>query len=201
VGEVTGPRAAGAEAAVPAAPVLIGTEAVLHRVRRAATVVFLDIDLHLLAARLSAAEETMALFVRAARLVGARGAGPPWARMQAQTRVPEHPLLRAVALGEPTEVLAEEVAIRRASALPPFSALAIASGALGPAYAEALSQQAAADADVANNPAAGPVSVSPIGDDRFLLRAVTHEPLCDLLARTPRPPGRGLRVEVDPVSL
>jgi hypothetical protein len=44
------------------------------------------------------------------------------------------------------------------------------------------------------------VSVAPLGDDRFLLRADTHEPLCDLLARTPRPAGRGLRVEVDPVS-
>ncbi len=123
VGEVTGSRAPGGETTVPDAPVLIGTEAVLHRVRRAAAVAFLDIDLHLLAPRLSAAEETMALFVRAARLVGGRGAGPSWARMQAQTRVPEHPLLRAVALGEPTEVLAEEVAVRRTSALPPFSAL------------------------------------------------------------------------------
>ncbi len=196
VGEVTGPRAAGGETPVPAAPVLIGTEAVLHRVRRAAAVAFLDIDLHLLAPRLSAAEETMALFVRAARLVGARGAGPSWARMQAQTRVPEHPLLRSVALGEPTEVLAEEVAIRRTSALPPFSALAVVSGALGPAYAEALGEQAAAAAGQGQ-----PVSVSPIGDDRFLLRAENHGPLCDLLARTPRPPGRGLRVEVDPVSL
>jgi primosomal protein N' (replication factor Y) len=192
VGEVAGPRAAGGDAPVPAAPVLIGTEAVLHRVRRAAAVAFLDIDLHLLAPRLSAAEETMALFVRAARLVGARGAGPPWARMQAQTRVPEHPLLRAVALGEPTEVLAEEVAIRRVSALPPFSALAVVSGALAPAYAEALGLEAAG---------AGGVSVSPIGDDRFLLRADSHAPLCDLMARTPRPPGRGLRVEVDPVTL
>jgi primosomal protein N' (replication factor Y) len=197
VGEVTGPRAAAGETPVPDVPVLIGTEAVLHRVRRAAAVVFLDIDLHLLAPRLSAAEETMALFVRAARLVGARGTGPVWARMLAQTRVPEHPLLRAVALGEPTEVLADEVAIRRASALPPFSALAIVSGALAPAYAEALGHE------VVQSDATRPdsVSLSPLDEDRFLLRADTHGPLCDLLARTPRPPGRGLRVEVDPVSL
>ena len=83
----------------------------------------------------------MALFVRAARLVGARGTGAPWARMQVQTRVPDHPLLQAVALGEPTAVLAEEVAIRRTSALPPFAALALVSGALAPAYAEALRQE------------------------------------------------------------
>ena len=197
VGEVTGPRSAADETAVPDAPVLIGTEAVLHRVRRAAAVAFLDIDLHLLAPRLSAAEETMALFVRAARLVGARGAGPPWSRMQAQTRVPEHPLLRAVALGEPTEVLAEEVGIRRMSALPPFAALAVVSGALAPAYAEALGQ----DAATSDATATDGVSLAALGDDRFLLRADTHGPLCDLLARTPRPSGRGLRVEVDPVSL
>jgi hypothetical protein len=113
--------------------------------------------------------------------------------MQAQTRVPEHPLLQAVALGEPTTVLAEEVAIRRTSGLPPFAALAVVSGALAPAYAESLGRE------VGTAPAAA--SVSPLGDDRFLLRADTHAPLCDLLARTPRPGGRGLRVEVDPVSL
>jgi primosomal protein N' (replication factor Y) len=191
VGEVAGPRAAGAEVPVPASPVLIGTEAVLHRVRRAAAVAFLDIDLHLLAPRLSATEETLALFVRAARLVGARGAGAPWARMQVQTRVPDHPLLTAVSRGEPAEVLTEELAVRRSSGLPPFSALAQVSGALAPAYAEALRHEAEESA----------VSVSPLGDDRFLLRADAHAPLCDLLARTPRPSGRGLRVEVDPATL
>ena len=203
VGEVAGPSRAGSERPVPTAPVLVGTEAVLHRVRRAAAVVFLDIDLHLLAPRLSATEETMALLVRAARLVGARSTGAPWARLQVQTRVPDHPLLVAISRGEPAEVLAEEVAIRRASALPPFAALALVSGVLAPAYAESLRGE-----DDAPTGPTGPTgltptttSVSPLGDDRFLLRADTHDPLCDLLARTPRPPGRGLRVEVDPVSL
>ncbi|MFZ0251897.1 MAG: hypothetical protein WAL61_18285, partial [Acidimicrobiales bacterium] len=185
------------------APVLIGTEAVLHRVRRAAAVTFLDIDLHLLAPRLSATEETLALFVRAARLVGARGAGAPWARMQAQTRVPDHPLLLAVERGDPTPVLQDEVAIRRASALPPFAALALVSGALAPAYADAL--RLALEVPPLAAPArAGPhatVTLAPLGDDRLLLRADGHDPLCDLLARTPRPSGRGLRVEVDPASL
>jgi primosomal protein N' (replication factor Y) (superfamily II helicase) len=200
VGEVAGPRAAGAETPVPASPVLVGTEAVLHRVRRAAAVAFLDIDLHLLAPRLSGTEETLALFVRAARLVGARGAGAPWARMQVQTRVPDHPLLVAVSRGEPAEVLAEEVAVRRSSGLPPFSALALVSGVRAPAYAEALRHEAETTTG-ASTGERGAVSVSPLGDDRFLLRADTHEPLCDLLARTPRPAGRGLRVEVDPATV
>jgi primosomal protein N' len=135
--------------------------------------------------------------VRAARLVGARAAGAPWARMQAQTRVPEHPLLQAVTLGDPTTVLQDEVAIRRTSALPPFSALALVSGALAAAYAESLQRELEAAPDAASRAAA----LSPLGDDRFLLRADTHDPLCDLLARTVRPSGRGLRVEVDPVTL
>ena len=203
VGEVAGPRGGGAEPAVPGTPVLVGTEAVLHRVRHAAAVVFLDIDLHLLAPRLSATEDTLALFVRAARLVGARGTAAKWARVQAQTRVPDHPVLQAVAQGEPATVLADEAAIRRASALPPFAALALVSGTQAPGYAAALAQEAAAEAASASTlaPTSSPVTVSPLGEDRFLVRADTHAPLCDLFARVPRPPGRGLRIEVDPASL
>jgi primosomal protein N' (replication factor Y) len=193
VGEVAGPSTGDAEQAPPAAPVLVGTEAVLHRVRRAAAVVFLDIDLHLLAPRLSATDEALALFVRAARLVGPRGAGPPWARVQVQTRAPEHPLLVAVALGEPATVLSEEASTREASSLPPFAALALVSGVLAPTYAEALTQAAAAGG--------GAVSVSALGSGTFLLHAPDHTTLCDLLAGVDRPPGRGLRVEVDPVTL
>jgi len=199
VGEVTGPGAGAGTGAndpvLPAAPVLVGTEAVLHRVRRAAAVVFLDIDLHLLAPRLSATEDTLALFVRAARLIGARGGGPPWARVQVQTRVPEHPVLTAVAGGKPAAVLAEDVALRRASSLPPFSALALVSGALAPTYAEALTR----DSESSEGPIE--VSVSALDEGRYLVQAPAHGALCDLLARTPRPPGRGLRVEVDPTTL
>jgi primosomal protein N' (replication factor Y) len=195
VGEVAGPRPAGAPAAdgaAPSAPVLIGTEAVLHRVRRAAAVSFLDIDLHLLAPRLSATEDTLSLLVRAGRLVGSRGTGPAWARVQTQTRVPDHPVLAAAAAGEPALVLEAEADIRRAAALPPFSALALVSGTLAGAYAEALAAAATA------NPG---ISVTPLDETRFLVQAPGHRELCDLLAGTPRPAGRGLRVEVDPSTL
>ena len=194
VGEVAGPRGGRAEPALPSTPVLMGTEAVLHRVRHAAAVAFLDIDLHLLAPRLSATEDTLALLVRAARLVGPRGTAAS-ARVQVQTRVPDHPVLMAVSKGEPETVLADEVAIRRSSALPPFAALALVSGSLAPAYADALALEAGATLT------ADPVSVSPLGEGRFLVRAAAHAPLCDLLARVPRPPGRGLRIEVDPAAL
>ena len=202
VGEVAGPPRPGRSRRCPTAPVLVGTEAVLHRVRRAAAVVFLDIDLHLLAPRLSAAEETLALFVRAARLVGARSTGAPWARLQVQTRVPDHPLLAAISRGEPAEVLAEEVAIRRGVGPAPLRRVGARLGCARPRLRRVLTRED--DRPTATGtigPAPTTTSVSPLGDDRFLLRADTHEPLCDLLARTPRPPGRGLRVEVDPVSL
>jgi primosomal protein N' (replication factor Y) len=174
------------------APVLVGTEAVLHRVRRAAAVVFLDIDLHLLAPRLSATEETLALLVRAARLVGPRGSGRPTARLQVQTRVPDHPALEAAARGEPAPVLEAETALRRLSALPPFSALAVVSGQLAPEYGAALAR--AADED-------GSAVVSAAAEGTWVVQAPNHTALCDLLARVERPPGRGLRVVVDPASV
>ncbi len=200
VGEVTGPRRPGAsrpeaesvQAVATDARVLVGTEAVLHRVRRAAAVAFLDIDLHLMSARLSATEETLSLLVRASRLVGARGAGPSWSRVQVQTRAPDHPVLVAAARGEPAEVLAAELELRRAASLPPYAAMALLSGRQAPAYAEALRE---------SFDPGGPVALSPLGPESFLLHAPDHGTLCDLLERTSRPAGRGLRVEVDPARL
>jgi len=198
VDEVAGPFARPADTdVVPAAPVLVGTEAVLHRVRRAAAVAFLDVDLHLLAPRLTATEDTLALMVRAGRLVGARRTGPPWARVLVQTRVPEHPVLSAVAHGEPAPVLAAEADIRRVSGLPPFSAVALISGSLGESYAAALT-----DALTASETTRRPrMSVSPLDEGRFLVQAPEHQSLCDLLAAVARTPGRGLRVEVDPPTV
>jgi primosomal protein N' (replication factor Y) (superfamily II helicase) len=200
VGEVSGPRRrghgrrepVGAESAPVVAPVLVGTEAVLHRVRQAAAVVFLDIDLHLMSPRLSATEETLSLLVRASRLVGARGTGPSWARVQVQTRVPDHPVLSAAGRGDPASVLAVELEVRRQSSLPPFAAMALVSGTLAPAYADALRTSLSVD---------GALTLSTLGPESFLVQAPNQDTLCDLLARTPRPAGRGLRVEVDPATL
>ncbi|HVA08852.1 MAG TPA: hypothetical protein VNG12_19120 [Acidimicrobiales bacterium] len=186
VAEVSGANTAGEEEG--RAPVLIGTEAVLHRVRRAAAVAFLDIDLHLLAPRFSASDETLVLLARASRLVGARRAGPTWARVLVQTRVSEHPLLTAVARGEPADFIAGEEEMRRAAGLPPFSALAVLSGPQADGYA----------ADVERDGVPNGVTVSALPDGRHLVKAADHAALCDLLASVPRPAGRGLRVEVDP---
>ena len=108
VGEVSGPAVARSGAAgesvrrtrgSPPRPGPHRNRGGAARVRRAAAVVFLDIDLHLLAPRFSATDETLALLVRASRMVGPRHVGPASARLLVQTRVPDHPVLQAVAPG------------------------------------------------------------------------------------------------------
>jgi primosomal protein N' (replication factor Y) (superfamily II helicase) len=188
VGEVSG-RAESSE--VPSTPVLIGTEAVLHRVRRGAAVVFLDIDMHLLAPRFSATDETLALLIRSSRLVGARHSGPPSARVLVQTRAPDHPVLAAVVRGDPAAALAGEQDMRLAAGLPPYSALAALSGPRAEAYAGELEAAGA-----------GPgLTVSDLPDGRRLVRAPDAAALSDGLAAVPRPAGRGLRIEVDPTAI
>lgn len=168
VGEVSG-----ATGALPPAPVLVGTEAVLHRVRRAAAVVFLDFDQHLLAPRFTAAEESLALLARAARLVRDGGV------VLVQTRLPDHPVLAAAVGADPGRL--DELALRRELELPPYAALAVARGEAAGAYLQ-------------------PVGGVDLGDGRWLLRAPDHGVLCDALAGAPRPPGE-LRVTVDPTDL
>ncbi|HEX4082376.1 MAG TPA: hypothetical protein VHX40_05370, partial [Acidimicrobiales bacterium] len=179
VGEVSG-----GGGGVPDAPVLVGTEAVLHRVRRAAAVVFLDFDQHLLAPRFTAAEESLGLLARAGRLVGGRGA-PGAGPVLVQTRLPDHPVLAAVVAGDPGRV--DERPLRQELDLPPFAALAVVSGEAAATYCAALVRPAAA------------LAVADLGDSRWLVRAPDHRTLCDALATTPRPPGR-LRVTVDPTD-
>ena len=74
---------------VPDAPVLVGTEAVLHRVTGpVGLVAYLELDQELLAPRARAAEQALWLLVRGARLLGDGG------RLLLQTRLPEHEVVR-----------------------------------------------------------------------------------------------------------
>lgn len=161
-------------------PLLVGTEAVLHRVRRAASVAFLDFDMELTAPRLRAGEEALALLARASRLVGGRRG-----RVVVQTRLPRHPVLAAAVAAEPRRLLDSEGARRAELRLPPFAAMAVLSGEAAPALAEALK-------------ALGIEAVGPQPGGAWLARAADHTALCDALAAAGRPPGR-LRVEVDPL--
>jgi primosomal protein N' (replication factor Y) len=117
--------------------VLVGTEAVLHRVRRASLVVFLDLDQELLAPRLRAAEQALALVARGARLLGGRGSGAgeptvaggrPPGRLVIQTRLVAHEVVRAVLLGDPGVLEQAERQRRSRLKLPPYAALALLSG-------------------------------------------------------------------------
>jgi primosomal protein N' (replication factor Y) len=181
VGEVTA-----ASTAVPDTPVLVGTEAVLHRVERADVVAFVDLDSQLLAPRYRAAEETIALLARAARLVG--GGRRTGARVVVQTRLPDHPVLRAAATGNLEALAAAEGDVRAALRLPPAAAVAVLSGPGAEAYAAALAGD-------------GALEVLATGAGRWVVRAATTAELCDGLAAVARPAGERLRVEVDPLVL
>lgn len=150
VGEVWGPRQP-----VPGLPVLVGTEAVLHRVRRASSVTFLDMDQHLLAPRYTAAEEALALLARAGRIVGGRSG-----TVLVQTRLPDHDVLRAATAGDPA--LLTELDVRRALSLPPYSALAVVTAE--------------------DRPVLAGVELSPLAEGRWLVRAPDHRTLCDALS-------------------
>jgi primosomal protein N' (replication factor Y) len=181
VAEVT---AATTDADLSDVRVLVGTEAVLHRVDAARLVAFLDFDQELLAPRYRAAEEALALLVLATRLVGGRGAG---GRVLVQTRLPRHEVLEAALHGDPGRVSAAEAVRREALGFPPRTAIAVVSGPSAAAFMESFGE---------------PLGVEVLGpsEGRWLLRAAEHRPLLDALAATPRSSGR-LRIEVDPLRL
>jgi len=180
VAEVSADTAAGPPPG--AVPILVGTEAVLHRVPAAHAVAFLDFDQELLAPRYRAAEAAIGLLARAARLVGGRAAG---GRILVQTRLPGHEVLDAALHADPSRLAVVEAAPRAALRFPPETAVAVVSGQAAPAFVEAV------------DGAAGVELLGPT-DGRWLVRAPDHRTLCDALAATPRPAGR-LRIEVDPL--
>ena len=163
--------------ALPDVDVFVGTEAVLHRVRDANVVVFMDIDAELLAPRYRAAEQAFALLVRAARVLGPRRDG---GRLLLQTFSPHHEVIEAALHADPGRLAKAEAARRRDLSLPPFGALALVSGAGSADFVTATGLAAAADGD------------------GFLLRADDWHVLGDALAAAPRPKGARLRIEVDP---
>jgi primosomal protein N' (replication factor Y) len=169
-------------------PVLIGTEAVLHRIgpgRPVGLVAYLELDQELLAPRARAAEQALWLVGRGARLLDDRG------RLLLQTRLPEHEVVQAVRGGDPMQVVAAETPRRQALGFPPFGGLAEVRGAVE-AVAAACAAVAEAGVTVLGPDAAGTSA---------LLRAPSVATLCDALAApavdAARTKGR-LRIDVDP---
>lgn len=93
----------------------------------------------------------------------------------------------AAVSADPGVLSTAETEVRRTLGLPPYSVLAIVSGAMADVYGSALREAAPVGVAVS-----GPV------DGVWSIRAPDHATLSDLLSSVPRPPGRG-RVEVDPV--
>jgi primosomal protein N' (replication factor Y) len=170
------------------APVLIGTEAVLHRVARAWVVAFLDLDQELLVPRYRAAEAAFGLLVRAARLVGGRSDG---GRLLLQTRLPGSEVVDAAVHADPSRLAVVEAARRAAFGLPPERAVATLSGQGAEPFAAAVGDEPGVEI-------LGPTR------GRWLVRAPDHHTLCGALAaarrRRSRSEGR-LRLSVDPLDL
>jgi primosomal protein N' (replication factor Y) len=171
----------------PSAQVVVGTEAVLHRFHPGdgvSGVAFIDFDQELLASRVRATDEALALLALASRLVRGRTG-----RVVVQTRVPDHPVLRAALLADPEILAQDQLAVRRALALPPFTAVAVLSGEGAADYAAALSSAGGS-----------PVSVLGPDADRWLVKAGSRARLADALAAVDRP-SLPVRVAVEPARM
>jgi primosomal protein N' (replication factor Y) len=166
---------------------VIGTEAVLHAVRAAAMVGFLDLDHELLAPRFRAGEQALVLLARAARLVGGRqGAG----RLVVRTSMPDHEVVRAVQAGDPKLVAEVEGDRRRLLSLPPVTALASVTGAGAAGIVERLEN----------------VEASPQANGGFIVRASSSTALADSFAALAEAESTGwagidARIEIDPLGV
>ena len=161
--------------------VFIGTEAVLHRIPAADTVVFADIDRDLGAPRMTGAHEVLSMIAKAARMVGAKGT------LVIQTRQVENPLI--VALSQPDVSLAlqkwsaADSNQRRAMTLPPFGAIARVSVTAPRSITEV----------------ALPVGVNMArDDDAFLLRTPSRIELDAAVAMLRHEFGTAVRIHIDP---
>ena len=159
--------------------VFVGTEAMLHRVAHADTVVFLDIDSEIFAPRFRAGEHVLGLLARAARVVGRRGEG---GRLMLQTRDPHHELLASIGQTDIGAATESERAQRKALSLPPYGAMAVIEGGSASEFVDSLPDT---------------VRVGGAGDRRQV-RAVDVEVLADALAVGKRPTKGKLRVAVNP---
>ena len=160
----------------------VGTEAVLHRVHQADTVVLLDVDAELFAPRYRATEITLSLIALAARVAKKRDDG---GRVMLQTHSAQHELFQAVKTFDFDGLLKSETARRHSLSMPPFGSIARISGAGTSTFA----------AELASNLL---VNVAKFAENDVLVRASSVEDLNATLQSTQKPKGSRLRIQIDP---
>jgi primosomal protein N' (replication factor Y) len=163
----------------------VGTEAALHRVHEADTVVFLDIDQELAAPRYRASEIVGSLLVHAARLVGRSDRG---GKVMVQTHSVDSPVLQAMATLRIDQYLQSVSEMRSFMKLPPFGALAQLSGTNIDDAIEELQRNVF-------------VHVSASSDGSYLVKAADWQVLADALSEVEAAKGVRLKVQVDPARV
>ncbi|MGI9623355.1 MAG: hypothetical protein ACR2PK_11005 [Acidimicrobiales bacterium] len=165
--------------------VMVGTEALLHRVDELSAVAFVDFDQELSAPRYRAGEQALAQLVRAGRLVGGRREGR--GEVLVQTRQPNHPIVTAAVNADVEPWTEVDRTRRELLGYPPFRTLAEVSG---PGAEELMTNMGT------------PLGVEILGprDGRWLIKAEAPEMLSQAFDGVERPKSR-TRVSVDPLRL
>jgi len=166
--------------------VFVGTEAVLHRVQNADTVVFLDIDSELLAPRYRANEIVATLVVHAARLVGRSTQSP---RILLQTHTPDNAFLIGLKIGDLSQYFVSDEARRSLLKFPPFGSIAQVSGKGTKAFLDSLNESFEFSAVV---------QTMNKDTENGLIRAENWQQLSDVLLSAKRPAKSRLTFHVDP---
>ncbi len=181
VAEVSGAQKQG-DSSDAASMLIVGTEAVLHRIHQADTVVLLDVDAELFAPRYRATEITLGLVVMASRVAASRKDG---GRVLLQTHSANHQIFSALTSLNFDVLMSEEVGRRKSLRLPPFGALAHISGVGTTQFAAQLSETLL-------------VSVATLTLDDVVVRAASVNDLVSTLKNTEKPKGSRLKIQIDP---
>ena len=168
------------------ANVFVGTEAVLHRVQNADTVVFLDIDSELLAPRYRANEIVATLIIHAIRLVGRSKNNP---KILLQTHTPDNALLVALTTGDFSGYFADDEARRSLLKFPPFGSIAQVSGKGAKLFLDSLAESFEFSSTV---------QTMNKDTDSGLVRADSWQQLTDVLMNAKRPAKSRLSIHIDP---
>ncbi|NBU60407.1 MAG: hypothetical protein EBS27_01335 [Actinobacteria bacterium] len=168
------------------ANVFVGTEAVLHRVQSADTVVFLDIDSELLAPRYRANEIVATLIIHAIRLVGRSTKSP---KILIQTHTPDNALLVALKTGDFNDYFADDEMRRSLLKFPPFGSIAQVTGKGAKLFLDSIAESLEFSSVV---------QTMNKDTDNGLARADSWQQLTEVLMNAKRPAKSRLSVHIDP---